>query len=80
MPRPVGGVPWRANADDLQRFLETLTDVSIEHVGIPRDQEGHSKGCGFVRLRDPADTERVIAAVDGQTMQGRTLRAGPARR
>jgi RNA recognition motif-containing protein len=76
----VGGVPWRANADDVHRFLESLTDAAVEHVGIPRDGEGRSRGCAFVRLVDGTDAARVIAAVDGQPFQGRTLRAGPARR
>jgi cold-inducible RNA-binding protein len=53
----------------------TVTEVSI----ITDRETGRPRGFAFVQMGSAADAEAAIAALDGQQLDGRTLRVSEAR-
>jgi len=72
----VGNLPFSATEQDVRAAFEAHGDV--RSVSIVSDREtGRPKGFGFVEM--PEDAARAaIAALDGQSLQGRPLRVNPA--
>lgn len=67
----VGNLPWTTTEEELQRtFAE---HGQVESARVIRDREtGRSRGFGFVEV-DEADSDRVIAALNGSMVGGREI-------
>jgi RNA recognition motif-containing protein len=51
---------------------------TVQSVSLPTDlTTGQRRGFGFINMPEPYAKE-AIAALDGQTLQGRSLRVSPA--
>lgn len=46
---------------------------AVDHADVMMEPDGKSKGYGIVKCRSVADAERVIAGMNGLTMEGRQL-------
>jgi len=69
----VGNLPFHATEELVsQRFAACGTVVSVSVV-IDRET-GRSRGFAFVDMDSPAAAEKAIAELDGQDMDGRSLR------
>ncbi len=69
----VGNIPHACDDAKLRRWLEKQNHVVTE-VQILRDRiTGHSRGFGFVEIKDPPDPDKTIASLNGQPMAGRRL-------
>lgn len=73
----VGNLPWATTEESL---AEAFTQFGpVESCRIVTDREtGRSRGFGFVEVNDE-DTERIIAAAQGMTLEGRVLTVNEAR-
>jgi len=72
----VGNLPFSATEQDVRAMFEAHGDV--RSVAIVNDRgTGRPRGFGFVEMGEEAALA-AIAALDGQPMQGRSLRVNPA--
>src|SRR6185503_8520767 len=69
----VGNLPFHATEELLsQRFASCGGVVSVSVV-IDRET-GRSRGFAFIDMESPAAAQKAIAELDGQDMDGRSLR------
>ena len=73
----VGGLSWDTNDEGLRRGFEEHGAVVEAKVITDRDT-GRSRGFGFVTMSDAAGTETAMRAMDGATLDGRTIRVNEA--
>eukprot|EP00871_Galdieria_phlegrea_P000044 jgi/Galph1/103/GphlegSOOS_G4861.1 len=73
----VGGLPWSVSEDDLRETFSKYGEIIDARVVIERET-GRSRGFGFVSYADGDSVEQCIAALDGQDLQGRTIRVNKA--
>lgn len=73
----VGNLPYSANEEDLENFFTTAGTVTEARVIMDRDTQ-RSKGFGFVTFADQSAAEKAIKDLDGQDMQGRTIKVSLA--
>lgn len=72
----VGNLPFSASEDEVRQVFEQHGEV-ISCV-LPTDREtGRPRGFGFVEMED-ADAKKAIAALDGYSLGGRSLRVNEA--
>ncbi len=69
----VGNLPYSVTEQELQEYF---ADFGGTNAAIPRDNQGRSKGFGFV---DVDDAEAASKAKDGQDMGGRKITVNEAR-
>jgi cold-inducible RNA-binding protein len=69
----VGNLPYSTTDSDLQELFAQYGDVSSARV-ISDRETGRAKGFGFVEMRDSAQANRAIEALNGKDMEGRALR------
>ena len=74
----VGGLSFDTEDEGLKTFFQQAGTVQSATVIIDRDS-GRSKGFGFVEMSSDAETQRAIAELNGQTLDGRTIRVEEAR-
>ncbi len=74
----VGNISWGTTEDDLRQAFEEFGSVTSVNIITDRDT-GRSKGFAFVEMEDAADAETAIAAMDGNSVDGRNLRVNEAR-
>lgn len=73
----VGGLSW--NTDDAQLRDGFAQHGAVLEAKVITDREtGRSRGFGFVTMSDPAGTENAMRAMDGATLDGRTIRVNEA--
>ena len=73
----VGNLSYSQNDSTLRALFEPFGNVESARVISDRDT-GSSKGFGFVEMAD-ADAQRAMSALNGQDLEGRSLRVNEAR-
>jgi RNA recognition motif-containing protein len=74
----VGNLNFNTTESSLRTAFEADGRQVVE-VKIVTDRDtGQPRGFGFVEMGSPADAEAAIAALDGQQLDGRTLRVNVA--
>ena len=68
----VGGLPHESTEDELRAIVESHGEV--RKVDIAKDNEGNSRGFGFVVFADPDEGRAAIKALNGTELGGRKLR------
>ncbi len=72
-----GNLPFSVDEDKLRELFSQFG--TVEDVAVIRDREtGRSRGFGFVQMPD-AEAQEAIASLNGNDMDGRTLRISEAR-
>jgi len=75
----IGNLSYNTTEDTLRTAFAADGRVVTE-VSIITDREtGRPRGFAFVQMASPADAQAAISALDGQQLDGRTLRVSEAR-
>jgi len=72
-----GGLAWATDDDGLLAAFESFGEVTEAKVIRDRDT-GRSRGFGFVTFSNDQDADEAIAAMNGATLDGRTIRVNEA--
>jgi RNA recognition motif-containing protein len=73
----VGNLPYSATGEHLAQLFASYGEVTEATVVMDRDS-GRSKGFGFVQMTDDAAARTAIDALNGTTMDDRTIRVSEA--
>ena len=74
----VAGLPDSITEDVLRQLFEA-TGGAVAEVTLPRDRTtGRPRGFGFVTMQDPKAIAPAITAMDGTTLDGRSIRVNEA--
>lgn len=73
----VGNLPWQVDDSQLVQMFSEHGKVVDARVVYDRDT-GRSRGFGFVTMASQAELDDAIAALDGQSVEGRALRVNVA--
>lgn len=74
----VGNLSYGTTPEGLEELFQPYGEVVS--VNIITDREtGRSRGFGFVEMASDEEAAAAIAALDGQNLDGRTLRVNEAR-
>ncbi|WKA08808.1 hypothetical protein VitviT2T_026497 [Vitis vinifera] len=73
----VGNLPWDVDSARLEQVFSEHGKVVEARVVFDRET-GRSRGFGFVTMSSQTELEDAIAATDGQTLDGRTIRVNVA--
>nr|ABF60862.1 GRSF [Lilium longiflorum] len=73
----VGNLPWQVDDSRLEQLFSEHGKVIDARVVYDR-QSGRSRGFGFVTLATREEVDDAIAALDGQSLEGRALRVNVA--
>ncbi|KAK7350667.1 hypothetical protein VNO77_09525 [Canavalia gladiata] len=73
----VGNLPWDVDSTRLEQIFSEHGKVANARVVYDRDS-GRSRGFGFVTMSDEKEMNDAIAALDGQSLDGRTIRVNVA--
>ena len=73
----VGGLSWNTTDGSLAEAFEAFGEVTDAKVITDRET-GRSRGFGFVTFADPDAADTAIAEMDGQPLDGRTVRVNEA--
>jgi RNA recognition motif-containing protein len=72
----VGNLPFSATEEEVRQLFEK--HGKVESVKLINDREtGRPRGFGFVEM-SAADAPKAIAALNGHSMEGRSLRVNEA--
>jgi RNA recognition motif-containing protein len=72
----VGNLPFSATEDEVRALFSAHGDV--QSVALPNDREtGRPRGFGFVEM-STSDAPKAIAALNGHSIEGRSLRVNEA--
>jgi len=74
----VGNLSYAVTSEVLQQLFEPYGTVISAQVLNDRET-GRSRGFGFVEMKDDADAEAAIAALDGNDHLGRRLNVNESR-
>jgi RNA recognition motif-containing protein len=69
----VGGLSWGTRDEGLRDAFQTFGEVTDAKVVLDRET-GRSRGFGFVTFSTREDAARARDGMDGQDLDGRTLR------
>ncbi|MCB9785241.1 MAG: RNA-binding protein [Deltaproteobacteria bacterium] len=72
-----GGLSWNTTDDSLREAFEAFGEVTEAKVVLDRET-GRSRGFGFVTFTDAAAADEAIAKMDGQSLDGRSIRVNEA--
>jgi cold-inducible RNA-binding protein len=73
----VGGLSWNTNDDGLRQAFERFG--AVDEAKVIQDREtGRSRGFGFVTFSSDDDARSAIAGMDGQQLDGRTVKVNEA--
>ena len=73
----IGGLSWDTTDTSLGQAFEQFGEVTEAKVITDRDT-GRSRGFGFVTFVDAASAKTAMSAMDGQMLDGRTVRVNEA--
>lgn len=73
----VGGLSWNTTREGLRAAFEEYGEVADAVVVMDRDT-GRSRGFGFVTFARAEDGTKALAALNGATLDGRTIRCNEA--
>ncbi|KAK9119904.1 hypothetical protein Scep_017997 [Stephania cephalantha] len=73
----VGNLPWQVDDARLEQVFSEHGKVVEARVVYDRES-GRSRGFGFVTMASQAEMDDAIAALDGQSLDGRAIRANAA--
>jgi len=68
----VGGLPFSVDDQELQEMFEAYGTVGSAKIIMDRET-GKSRGFGFVEFPTDADGDAAIKALNGSSLEGRTL-------
>ena len=72
----VGNLPFSATEDAVRTLFSA--HGAVQSVALPNDREtGRPRGFGFVEM-SASDSPKAIAALNGHSMEGRSLRVNEA--
>lgn len=72
----VGGLPFSVTEE---RLRETFAAFGVvQSAEIATGPDGRSRGFGFVEMATPEETETAMRALNGSTLDGRTIRVEKA--
>ena len=75
----VGNLPFKATEDDVAALFAEV-GVQPDSLTLLRDRfTGQPRGFGFAEIRDDAEAEKVVAALNGKQFMGRALVVNEAR-
>ena len=74
----IGGLAWATTSETLSEVFSQFGEVVESKVIVDRET-GRSRGFGFVTFEDDEAAEEAIKAMDGQVLDGRTIRVDKAR-
>ena len=75
----VGNLPFKATEEDVQALFAE-TGVQPDSITLLRDRfTGQPRGFGFAEIKDDAEADKVIAALNGKQFMGRALVVNEAR-
>ncbi|MAG13249.1 MAG: RNA-binding protein [Spirochaetales bacterium] len=74
----VGNLSYDVNEEDLRQAFEPFGQISSARVITDRDT-GRSKGFGFVEMPNDAEAQSAISGLNGNEMQGRSIKVNEAR-
>ncbi len=74
----VGNLSYHMSDDQLRDAFAAFGEVSSARIIMDRDT-GRSKGFGFVEMPDDAQAQEAISKLDGQELDGRTVKVNVAR-
>src|SRR3954464_15530465 len=74
----VGNLSYDVNSSDLEQLFSQHGTVQSAEVISDRDT-GRSKGFGFVQMGSDEEAQAVIAALNGQEVDGRALTVNEAK-
>jgi RNA recognition motif-containing protein len=74
----VGNLAYSTTAEGLEAAFSEYGEVR-DSVVISDRETGQSKGFGFVDMPNDAEAQRAITSMDGQQLDGRTLKVNEAR-
>ncbi|CAL0305137.1 unnamed protein product [Lupinus luteus] len=73
----VGNLPWDVDNNRLEQIFSE--HGKVENARVVYDREtGRSRGFGFVTFSDETEMNDAIAALDGQSLEGRAIRVNVA--
>jgi len=73
----IGGLAWHTDETALRQKFEEFG--AVEEAVVVKDRDtGRSRGFGFVRYSNDADSEAAIAAMNNIEFDGRTIRVDKA--
>lgn len=73
----MGNLTWSMDEASLERLFSTHGNV--QEARVMRDREtGRSRGFGFVVMSTADEMQAAIAALDGQQVEGRSLKVSVA--
>lgn len=74
----VGNLPYTVTDDDLEQLFSG--HGTVESANVIKDREtGRSKGFGFVEMSNSDEADAATSALDGHSMDGRTLKVNEAK-
>ncbi len=73
----VGSLSWDTNDESLRNAFSTHGNVSEAVVVSDRDT-GRSRGFGFVTFEDDESADKAVAALNGTTLDGRSIKVDVA--
>jgi RNA recognition motif-containing protein len=73
----VGGLSWDTNDAGLREAFEPFGEIVEAKVVTDRDT-GRSRGFGFVSYADEASAKTALAQMNGQMLDGRSLKVDVA--
>lgn len=73
----VGGLAWGTTDQGLREAFERFGPVADAKVIMDRET-GRSRGFGFVTFDDPGHADTAVSGMDGQQLDGRTVRVNEA--
>jgi RNA recognition motif-containing protein len=74
----VGNISFRTTEDDLRDLFSAYGNVARATMVTDRET-GRSRGFAFVEMSSDAEATAAIEALDGQTVDGRTIQVNIAR-
>jgi RNA recognition motif-containing protein len=74
----VGNLSFQATQDSLRAVFEQGGRKVVEIKIVTDRDTGQPRGFAFVEMSSPAEAQAAIAALDGQQLDGRTLKVNEA--
>jgi len=73
----VGNINWKASETDLEKIFWEYWD--LEEVVLVKDENGRSKGFGFITYSADENADKAISELDGLKIDGRPIFVNEAR-
>lgn len=73
----VGNINWSASKEDLESIFSRIGE--LEEVVLIRDENGRSKGFGFVSYINDADADKAMSELNEFQINGRPIFINEAR-